>query len=172
MRHLHLDPVGGIAGDMFVAALLDAAPVAAPAQEAACLAAAEAVAQARCRLLRHGDHVLSGARFTVETDGHDHHPHTAWRDIRARLLAAPLDAAARDHALGIFGHLAAAEGRVHGIDPEAVTFHEVGAVDSIADIVAAAVLIAAQDDGDGPASWSCAPVPLGFGRVETAHGAL
>ena len=167
MRHLHLDPVGGIAGDMFVAALLDAAPD----QQAACLAAASAVAEAPCRLLRHHDDVLAGARFAVEAGGHGH-AHAAWRDIRARLLAAPLGAAARGHALGIFTLLAEAEARVHGIAPEAVTFHEVGAADSIADIVAAAVLIAAQADADGPASWSCAPLPLGCGRVATAHGPL
>lgn len=169
MRHLHLDPVGGVAGDMFVAALLDAAPE----HEAACRHAAEAVSRASCRLLRHRDHALSGTRFVVAAGGHGHsHAHTAWRDIHARLLAAPLDEMVRRHALGIFTLLADAEARVHGIAPEAVTFHEVGSADSIADIVAAAVLIAAQADADGPASWSCAPLPLGGGRVVTAHGML
>jgi uncharacterized protein (TIGR00299 family) protein len=167
MRHLQLDPVGGIAGDMFVAALLDAAPE----QEAACLAAAEAVAGVPCRLLRHRDHVLAGARFWVPAEERAH-AHTAWRAIRERLLAVPLAAPVRKHALGIFGLLAEAEARVHGIEPEAVTFHEVGAADSIADIVAAAWLIAAQADADGEAEWSCGPLPLGAGRVATAHGAL
>ncbi len=167
MRHLHLDPLGGVAGDMFVAAMLDAAPE----QAAACRDAVAAVARVPCRVLRHHDGVLAGARFVVDAPAADH-PHVAWRDIRARLLAAPLDAAVRHHALGIFGELAAAEARVHGIAAEEVAFHEVGAVDSLADIVAAAVLIAAQDDGDGPASWTCAPLPLGAGRVQTAHGWL
>jgi uncharacterized protein (TIGR00299 family) protein len=171
MRHLHLDPLGGVAGDMFVAALLDAAP----AHEAAVLRAAEAVAGAPCRVRRHHDHALSGARFEVETTArrnHGGHAHTAWRDIRARLNDAPLDPPVRGHALGIFALLAEAEARVHGIAPEAVTFHEVGAVDSIADVVAAAVLIAAQADADGDATWSSAPLPLGSGRVATAHGTL
>ncbi len=168
MRHLHLDPVGGIAGDMFVAALLDAVPEA----EAACLRTAAATAGVACRLVRHHDGVLSGARFVVEDGAAHAHAHGAWRDIRARLGAAPLDAPARGHALDIFGLLAAAEAKVHGIAPEDVTFHEVGAADSIADIVAAAVLIAAAADADGPATWSCAPLPLGGGRVATAHGAL
>lgn len=167
MRHLHLDPVGGVAGDMFVAALLDAAPGQAPA----CLRAAEAVARAPCRLLRHRDHALCGARFVVEVPDHDH-DHATWHDVRAHLMDAPLEEEARRHALGIFTQLAEAEARVHGIAPEAVTFHEVGAVDSIADVVAAAVLIAAQVDADGPATWSCAPLPLGFGRIATAHGTL
>jgi uncharacterized protein (TIGR00299 family) protein len=168
MRHLHLDPVGGIAGDMFVAALLDAAPE----HTEPCLRAAEAVAGVPCRLLRHHDHVLAGTRFAVAAAATQAHHHVPWREIRERLEAAPLDPAARRHALGIFGLLAEAEGRVHGIAPEAVTFHEVGAADSLADIVAAAVLIAVQADADGPARWSCAPLPLGSGRVASVHGSL
>ena len=178
MRHIHLDPVGGIAGDMFAAALLDACPE----HEAGTVEAAARVAGVRCRALRHRDHVLSGVRFDVETlqedgheDGHDHvhhhhhdHHHTAWRDIRVRLQAASLPASVARHAVGIFGRLADAEARVHGIEPEAVTFHEVGAADSIADIVAAAWLIAAQ----GEATWSVGPLPLGSGRVRTQHGTM
>ena len=170
MRHVHLDPVGGVAGDMFVAALLDACPE----HESATVDAAERVAGVRCRVLRHHDHVLSGVRFDVEAPhehGHDHghhHHHAAWRDIRVRLHAASLPAAVARHAVGIFGQLAEAEARVHGIEPEAVTFHEVGAADSIADIVAAAWLIAAQ----GEATWSVGPLPLGSGRVRTQHGPM
>lgn len=175
-RHIHLDPVGGIAGDMFVAALLDAEP----RHEAECIRTAEAVAHAPCRLLRHRDGVLAGARFSVRVDGHDapgphdhhHHGHAAWHDIRARLHEAALSPAARRHAIGIFAALAEAEARVHGIEPEAVTFHEVGAVDSIADIAAAAWLIAAQASGGADATWSTAPLPLGGGRIRTAHGIL
>ena len=169
MRHLHLDAIGGVAGDMFVAALLDAGPAYAPA----CLRAAEMVSGARCRWMPHADSVLSGARFDVADPAQDrHHAHTAWADIRARLQAADLPAAARHHALGIFTLLAEAESRVHGVALDAVTFHEVGAVDSIADIVAAAWLIAAQGDADGAATWSVGPLPLGGGRVRTAHGLL
>jgi hypothetical protein len=175
MRHLHLDPIGGIAGDMFVAALLDAEPD----REPDCLRIAQAVARVPCRLLRHRDKVLAGARFSVRAEhAHPHdsdhrdHGHTSWSDIRALLHQAPLPVRARDHALGIFEVLARAEARVHGVEPEAVTFHEVGAADSLADIVAAAWLIAAQADADGDATWSIGPLPLGSGLVHTAHGVL
>ena len=179
MRHVHLDPVGGVAGDMFAAALLDACPE----HEAGTVDAAERVAGVRCRALRHRDHVLSGVRFDVEApheyapheegsheEGHDHghQHHAAWRDIRLRLQSSSLPASVARHAVGIFGLLAEAEARVHGIEPEAVTFHEVGTADSIADIVAAAWLIAAM----GEATWSVGPLPLGSGRVRTAHGIM
>jgi uncharacterized protein (TIGR00299 family) protein len=162
MTHLHLDPLGGIAGDMFAAALLDAFPEHVPAVTRAVRAAAGA----DCTVLPHGDGTLTGRRFAVTTPAGQHH-HAAWRDIRAGLTAA-LDPPIRAHALGIFGCLAEAEARIHGVAVDDVEFHEVGATDSIADIVAAAVLIA----GLGEATWSIAPLPLGSGRVNTAHGPL
>jgi hypothetical protein len=114
--------------------------------------------------------VLTGLRFKVEQTKHDfsHHQHTSWTDIQRRIGEAGLPDPVKHHATGIFSLLAQAEGKVHGIDPEAVTFHEVGAADSIADIVGAAVLIAAVGD----ARWSVAPLPIGSGRVQTSHGVL
>ena len=165
MRHLHLDPLGGVAGDMFVAAMLDAFPE----HETAVVAAAEQAAGVRCQVIGHHD-VFAGRRFCVRDDSsaRDHHHHVAWREIRARIAATALPDSVKAHAIGIFELLAAAEGKVHGIEPEAVGFHEVGAADSIADIVAAAWLIAAA----APARWSVAPLPLGAGRVRTAHGPM
>ena len=167
MRHIHLHPLGGAAGDMFVACLLHAFPE----HGAAAIEAAAGLAHVGCRLLPHGDGTLTGSRFVVEDAGHAHghgHGHAHWRDIRARLEASPLAPAVRAHAIGIFAVLAEAEGRVHGVPADAVTFHEVGAADSVADIVAAAVVIEAV----GPARWSVAPVPLGGGTVQTAHGIM
>jgi uncharacterized protein (TIGR00299 family) protein len=168
MKHLHLDPVGGVAGDMFVACVLHAFPE----HEGAVIAAAEQLSGVRCQSLAHHD-VFAGLRFQVRptepAHGHHHaHDHVAWRDIRARLAGSSLPDAAKMAAIGIFELLANAEGKVHGVEPEAVTFHEVGAADSIADITAAAWLIAALQ----PARWSVAPLPIGSGRVRTAHGPM
>jgi pyridinium-3,5-bisthiocarboxylic acid mononucleotide nickel chelatase len=195
--HIHLDALGGVAGDMFAAALLDAFPE----HRAGVSASVRAVdARIACAVSAHNDGILSGARFTVSAPGaepgpaphrhahtgqhdhphahdhshdhgHDHahdHGHRPWSEIRAALEAADLAPAVRAHALGIFGHLAAAEARVHGIAVDAVAFHEVGAADSIADIVAAAHLIAALE----ARSWSVSALPLGSGRVRTQHGPL
>ncbi len=162
MRHIHFHPLGGAAGDMVVACLLDAFPE----HRDAVVAAAHAVAGVPCRLLAHADGVLTGSRF--EVDAAPHHHHTHWSEIRAMLERAALPERTRAHAIGIFAVLADAEARVHGLAPEQVTFHEVGAKDSIADIVAAATLIAALE----PARWSVAPLPVGGGTVRTAHGLL
>jgi pyridinium-3,5-bisthiocarboxylic acid mononucleotide nickel chelatase len=167
MRHIHLHPLGGVAGDMFVACLLDAFPEHRPAA----IEAAQSLASVDCRLVPHNDGTLAGSRFLVDDPGHGHHHdhhHTSWRDIRAQLAAAALAPAVRAHATGIFAVLAEAEGRVHGVPADDVTFHEVGAVDSLADIVAAAALIEAV----GPARWTVASLPVGGGTVRTAHGPM
>jgi uncharacterized protein (TIGR00299 family) protein len=178
--HIHLDPLGGVAGDMFVAALLDARPdLWLPIESAvARLGFGERVS---CRLLAHGDGALVGKRFLVEAEdggdshihvhppgGHEHHAHRSWKSIRALLADSGLSAPVKHHAIEIFTLLAEVEGEVHGVAPDDVTFHEVGALDSIVDIVAAAEIIAAL----GATAWSVAPLPLGSGRVRTAHGWL
>jgi uncharacterized protein (TIGR00299 family) protein len=166
--HYHLDPIGGVAGDMFAAAMLDYHPD-----------WQAALAQAICnsgltfdlgvRALEHNDGILAGHRFEVKAPAHpDMHQHQHWRDIRERLRNCELDASVKQRAIAIFELLAEAEAEVHGSSVDDVTFHEVGAWDSIADIVAAAWLI----ERSGATSWSCSPIPLGQGRIASAHGWL
>jgi uncharacterized protein (TIGR00299 family) protein len=170
VKHIHLDPLGGVAGDMFIAAMLDAFPT----LTAGAIQAAGALAPVSCTLDPHKDHILAGSHFQVSAKhppghhAHGSHDHTHWADIREMIRGSALAAPVKAHALGIFGVLAQAEAKVHGIDPEHVTFHEVGAADSVADIVAASWLI----DAIGQASWSVSPIPLGSGTVMTAHGKL
>ncbi len=194
--HIHLDPVGGLAGDMFVAAMLDAFPPLEPVVQDA-VRAAGLPGRFRCDLVAHADHALTGKRFLVlenphphdhahahphdhahpDADGgvhvHDHapdpdHGHRPFAQIRAALLTAPLDPGVRDHALALFTLLAEAEAQVHGATPDTVSFHELGEWDSIADIVAAAAIIHALR----LATWSLSPLPLGSGFVKSAHGRL
>ncbi len=220
---IHLDALGGVAGDMFVAALLDAFPeheagVARDVRAALAEAAPDAAARVACALTPHSDGILTGRRFKVTRDGrpaeedgpaghghgghqhgahshgdhhhhdhahhdhahhgHDHHDHGPtsparhghrhWSQIRDGLRRADLSPGVAAHALGIFGVLAEAEARVHGIAVADVAFHEVGAWDSIADIVAAAHLAAALN----PTAWTVSALPLGGGRVNTQHGPL
>jgi uncharacterized protein (TIGR00299 family) protein len=162
--HIHLDPIGGIAGDMFIAALLHAFPE----HVDAVIEAATTLTPLTATLTPHTGQSLAGARFTVEAPSHHHHHHAHWADIRAAIAAAPLPAPVRATARAIFTDLAEAESRIHGIPADGIAFHEVGAADSIADIIGAAMLIHLL----GPASWSISPIPAGSGRVQTAHGIL
>jgi uncharacterized protein (TIGR00299 family) protein len=164
--HIHLEPVGGIAGDMFVAALLDAWPDRHAAVDAA-LAAIDLPEGVAAGAVPFNDGILAGTRFLVAPPRRDA-PHRAFRDICALIERARLPAGVARRAIAIFAVLAEAEGRVHGIAPAEVSFHEVGAWDSIMDIVAAAALI----EDIGAAGWSTTPVPLGSGRVRSAHGDL
>lgn len=173
--HLHLDPVGGIAGDMFIAALLDAFPELGAGLHSA-LGKAGLPPGASCALIPHNDGVLSGRRFEVGLpaesaatgEDHCHHAHVGLAAIRTAIAAMGLDPAVAARAGAIFDVLADAEAKVHGVSVDAVEFHEVGALDSIADIVGAAWIIEALQ----PASWSVGALPLGSGRVRTAHGVL
>jgi uncharacterized protein (TIGR00299 family) protein len=95
-------------------------------------------------------------------------PPRTWRDIRALLREAPLAEGPRRVALEAFGLLAEAEAQVHDTPVEDVHFHELGAVDTIVDIVGVAVAFGML----GVRELVCSPVALGAGTVETAHGTL
>jgi uncharacterized protein (TIGR00299 family) protein len=164
---------------MFIAALLDAYPQHESKVRAA-VAETQLSRQVACNVVRHRDHVLSGCRFEVLARARDDsrlettapratpHQHVRWVEVRSELRDSPLPKGVLEHAVNIFELLAAAEGKVHGIAPDDVEFHEVGAWDSIADIVGAATLI----DALGVSRWTCSAVPLGSGRIKTAHGLL
>ena len=167
-RHVHLDPLGGISGDMFLAALLDAWPEATEELEAA-IHAAGLPADWRFDAGPAHNHVLTGTRVTIDPPASGKsQPTGAFREIRKMLQAADLETSVSDRAITIFSCLARAEAEVHGIAVDDVHFHELADWDSIADIVGAAFLI----DWLGAESWSTAPLPLGRGRVTTAHGPL
>ena len=182
LYRIHLDPIGGIAGDMFVAALADTFPelVAGLLTEVNKLPLPPG---ATIRVIDHRDAVLNGRRFEVHAPlppaahQHDHphgngkhgaHTHSNYESIRRILRETPLREPVRKHALGLFALLAEAEAAIHCISLEEVVFHEVGAWDSIVDFVAAAYFI----DALSPAQWTCSAIPLGGGRVLCQHGVL
>ena len=167
--HLHLDPVGGIAGDMFIAALVDAFPRLQAGLDAV-LGSVGLPHGSRWALLAHQDGTLNGRRFDLSLpEAHaSHHHHVGLTAIAAAIAGMKLEAGVAARALAIFEILAEAEAAVHGVSVDEVEFHEVGALDSIADIVAAAWII----ESLAPSTWSVATLPLGAGRVRSAHGLL
>lgn len=114
---------------------------------------------------RHG---VVGTTFSVTPLERAPDHHRSWREIRARLESAGLEPAVRERALAIFSCLATAEAAVHGTTPEEVHFHEVGALDSIADIVG----IAAALHWFAPDRIIAAPPALGRGMTTCAHGRI
>jgi uncharacterized protein (TIGR00299 family) protein len=94
--------------------------------------------------------------------------HRTWPDVRGLLADADLDPAVRDGALAVFERLAVAEGRVHRISPDEVHFHEVGALDALADVVGVVAGFAHL----GLSRLSASPVALGSGSARGAHGVV
>ena len=165
--HVHVDALGGLAGDMFLGALLHAWPEHFDGLVSAirCAGVPETVSVSTTP---YRDHTLSGNRFAVESRRDTPPAAGRYRDVRARMWAADLAAPLRDRALAIFALLAEAEGAVHGVAAEDVTFHEVAGWDSVADIVGAAYMLEMLQIE----SWSVSALPIGGGRVNTAHGPL
>ena len=166
--HIQLDALGGIAGDMFIAAVLDAWPEYSDGTVAS-IRAAGISADWQVSLSDHKDDVFRGKRFLIkEPRGTDLPHHHIYREIVDRLRQSSLEVSVCNRATAILEMLAEAEAEVHGVAIEDVIFHEVGAWDSIGDVVGAAYLIEAI----APESWSLGPVPIGGGRVTTAHGPM
>jgi len=160
---LFLEPVGGIAGDMFLAAALDCGL---PLDE---LARALATLQVNFRLeaTRAEAAGLAGTHVEVVVEG----PQPECRalaEIRSLIEASGLSPRAKKVAVSLFERIGRAEAKVHGVPVERVHFHEVGAVDSIVDVCGAAVAL----DLFGWPRVVSLPPELGHGFVKTAHGRL
>ncbi len=157
-----LDLTGGVSGDMLLGACLDAgADLAAVRDALAALGLPEQVELTPTPVTRAG---LAAVHARVEVGSPTKHRRLA--DIRSLLETAALAAPVRTRALACFTALAAAEARVHGCSPEEVHFHEVGALDSIADVVGVVVALHSL----APDRLVCSPIALGGGRVATEHG--
>src|SRR3954452_21556589 len=161
MRIAYLDCASGISGDMTLGALVDAG-----ADLAAIQSGIDSLGLPSCRLLR-TEVKKQGFRATQITVEHEpEHKHRHLHHITAMIEGSALSERAKTLAKRIFQKLAEAEAKVHGSTIEKVHFHEVGAVDSIADIVGAAIGF----DLLGIERIICSPIPTGRGFVEIAHG--
>ena len=164
MTLAYFDCFAGAGGDMIVGALLDAG--ADPAGVADALGGLDLPGfTVRHETVRRAG--MAGVKFHVDVAGKDH-PHRHLQTILALIDGAALAPRAADRARRIFTRLARAEADVHGIDVQKVHFHEVGAVDSIVDIVAACVALELL----GVDRVLCSPIALGSGTLTCAHGTL
>ncbi|MEV6492522.1 LarC family nickel insertion protein, partial [Actinoplanes sp. NPDC051633] len=167
MTAIWVDASNGAAGDMLLAALIDAG-----ATVSAIRAGLDALRVEPIRLdvegvRRHGFRATHVTVVAPETGTERH-----LADVLAIVTAARLPAPVRDLAVATFTRLAEAEARVHGTDVEEVHFHEVGALDAIADVTGCA--LALQDLGllEPGAVRVVGPIAAGSGHATTAHGRM
>jgi uncharacterized protein (TIGR00299 family) protein len=158
-----LDLAAGASGDMLLGALVDAGvPLDVPARAVGGLPV-EPVVLTTEQVTRHG---LGATRVHVHAPPSS--THRTWPHVRAILADADLDDAIRGRALAVFERLALAEGRVHRVDPDEVHFHEVGALDALADVVGVVAGFAHL----GLDRLAASPVALGSGSARGAHGVV
>lgn len=165
-RTAHIDATAGIAGDMLLAALIDAG-----ADLAGVQAVLDALVPGSVRFVR--EDVDRGGQRAVKVDVEvlvEDPPHRTWASIRAMLEDArgrgDVPGCTLDLALAVFGRLADAEGATHGVPADEVHFHEVGALDSLADVIGACE--AWRQLGIEAATGSV--LAVGSGRIRAAHG--
>jgi pyridinium-3,5-bisthiocarboxylic acid mononucleotide nickel chelatase len=160
--HAWIDASAGVAGNMLLGALIDAGADRAVVQQAVDEVLSGSVRLTSTPVTRAGQHAN---RLSVQVIAQDV-PARPWRTVRDLIAAADLPASTRDRALATFGRLADVEGRIHHVAPDEVHFHEVGALDSIADIVGvSAALHSLEID-----SISASAIAVGSGRTRGAHG--
>jgi uncharacterized protein (TIGR00299 family) protein len=172
-RIAYLDCASGASGDMFLGALVDLGLPLSQLQAELRKVPLQGYSLASSRVLR-GGLTATKVDVVVEGDdhshghghGHGHHPHRGLREIEDLLGRSGLEARIRDRCLAMFRRLAEAEAAVHGTRLEEVHFHEVGAVDSIVDIVGGVVGL----DWLAADEVVASPLNVGSGTVQMAHG--
>jgi uncharacterized protein (TIGR00299 family) protein len=162
-RVAYLDCVGGLAGDMLLAALLDAGADLERLRGVPTALGIEGVEITADRVERQG---IGALHLRIEAP-HDH-AHRAYAEIRTLVEQADLSENAKLRALEAFARLAHAEGAIHGVPPEDVHFHELGSLDTLVDVCGAFVLL----DDLGVDRVTCSPLPFARGVTRAAHGVL
>lgn len=161
---LVLRPQSGISGDMLLAGL---ARMAGAGQDRLDALLADLTLPALTGSVTLEPRSVQGiAGWGCRVDLPHEHAHRSLADILVLVEGSALSARAKELSTACFRLLAAAEGAVHGRAPETVTFHEVGALDSIVDICLSCALFA----DIGPQLFACGPLPLADGAIRCAHG--
>ena len=162
MRLAYLDCFSGVSGDMFLAAMvangLDLGILEAEVRKLGI------EVRLRCERVQRG--MLTAEHVIVEAPAQQHHRH--YTDIVAKIAAAPLSHLTKQRAQDVFERLGRAEAKIHNVPLERVHFHEVGALDSMADIVGACAGIELL----GIDGLRCSPLNVGSGTVRCDHGVL
>lgn len=164
--HIHLDLVGGLAGDMFIAAFLHAGLVTEDElSEVLSKVGIGTIKVLSSSVMRYGIESTHVSFMGWGAEQESDHRHLS--EIQEMLRQSELPDHVRDRALSMFLKLGEVESKTHNIPLETVHFHEIGAIDSILDFVGAAYIIETC-----ASSWSASRVPVGEGIVEMSHGPM
>ena len=164
MRVLYFDCFSGISGDMALAALVDAGADKSYIESELQKIRIEPFELNWRRVNKKG---ISALKMDVVLDPNHHpHHHRHHSDIVALIQGAGFNERVTALSLAIFEKIAIAEAKIHGIPVDRVHFHEVGAIDSIVDVIGVALAI----DSLNVERIYCSPVPLGSGRINIDHG--
>jgi pyridinium-3,5-bisthiocarboxylic acid mononucleotide nickel chelatase len=158
---LVIEPFSGISGDMMIGALLDLGFSFDELKERLALLPLKEYRLSCQKCMRSG---IAATKFDVEV-GHSHH-HRGFTDIRQMIESSRLSSWVKEKSIEAFRRLAEAEAKIHGLPPEKVHFHEVGAVDSIVDIVGSMIAL----ESFLPARIFSSPVNVGQGTLQCQHG--
>lgn len=165
MKILRFDSVGGASGDMILASLIGLGiDVQALREQLASLP----IEQFEIREKPFSDHNLKGTQVTVDVPNSDRLTERNLNDIRGIINKSGLSDQVKAMSVRVFERLAKVEARVHNTSPEKIHFHEVGAMDSIVDIVASCAALE-MFEVDGVA---VGPLPLGHGTIQCEHGII
>ncbi len=165
-----IDASAGAAGDMLLAALVDAGADQAAVTSAVGRLSAATGEQLTVHVTSVRRHGLRAARAAIQAGPSQVHRGLA--EVLDLISAASLPGAAAEFSVRVFSLLAAAEAQVHGVPAERVTFHEVGALDSLADVIGSAVALDSLGLLAADAAVTVSSVGLGGGSVVAAHGPL
>jgi pyridinium-3,5-bisthiocarboxylic acid mononucleotide nickel chelatase len=162
-RLAYLDCVGGLAGDMLLAALVDAGAELETLRRVPVALGLEGVKIDVERVERQGIGALH-----LRIEARDDSEHRDYRTIRGLVEGAELPDRARARALAAFARLAEVEGGIHAVPPDEVHFHELGSLDTLVDVCGACVLL----DELGVERVVSSPLPFARGLTRAAHGVL
>lgn len=163
MRIAYGDLIGGLSGDMFVAALID---IGLPLGRLKVELKKIPTLKCEIKTAKKSVHAVRASQFQVICPRHE--APRSWQQIRTLLQRSKLSAPVKQTSIEIFAQLAQAEAKIHGVAVDKVHFHEVGATDSIVDIVAAAIGVEALALGQ----LHFSAIPLGHGLTRSQHGPL
>jgi uncharacterized protein (TIGR00299 family) protein len=164
MKIAYLDCFSGVSGDMFLGALLDAGL---PIEEIDAHLKTLPLTGYQFEVKPESRNYITGSRFMVRVDKKKQVPRNL-EIIREIIRKGDLSTEVKDKSIEIFEDLARVEGKIHGLPSGQIHFHEVGAVDSIVDIVGTVLGIELL----GITSLFVSPLPLGSGFADTAHGRI